>query len=342
MLLNNLTAMNPNISPNYSLQTAASRPNLFLSVLKDENHPLNTCWPEFLSHDQSQSQFADAIPSYAGLRKFQFAITEQDKIGDEHVIAIGRSIPFYWPQLDSVSTVRIAKWFGEGDEMCEKVMKSLPDGGWDTIASRGVRQYRFRNGIQEPMPNPHFVLTEDQKRDVEICMIASKPNALSALSVTVRPDRRGAGLAEALIEQMKKVAKEEGLKVLLAPLRPTKKTDFPCIDMECYISWTIGGPDPLPFDPWLRKHVRVGGKVVKVASQSQRVEGSVQDWAAWTGINIQWALREMDKARMKRGDDGRLYGELTIEGGLVPLKVYADGGKCTYVEPNVWVCHEVK
>lgn len=340
-----------------TIRNASSRLDLFTSLQEDPSHPLNTCWPEFLSHDQSQIQFADTVLSYPGLRKFQFAVTELDEKKREIIVAVGRSIPFYWPELESISKSQIAKWLSEGDEVCEEFLKTLPDGGWDTIVARGVRQHCFNNITSEWEQHTEVMLTEDQRRDERICLEPNQPNALSALSITVREDRRGMGLAEALVEELRKAAKEEGFKVLVAPLRPTRKASFPSLSMETYISWiedlhlsqrskrrmeNITVTKQLPFDSWLRKHIRLGGKVVKIASESMRVEGSIDDWQRWTGIDIPRILEEVGENEVKVDTDEQVYVEVKIEGGLVPLKVYVGDGTCTYVEPNVWVCHEVK
>ena len=36
--------------------------------------------------------------------------------------------------------------------------------------------------------------------------------------------------------------------------------------------------DGLPVDPWLRVHVRAGGKIVKVAPTSMVMAGSLAEW----------------------------------------------------------------
>jgi hypothetical protein len=346
-------------SSEYQLYTAQTRLDLW-DALKDTNHPLNMAWPRFLENDLSQQHFSDTILKYSGLRKFQFAIVEPDPTGGETMIACGRSIPFFWPELEEVRDIG-------GPSVYPHVLSSLPDGGWDTIVSRGIRQYFIREGLSlSSLP----ILTRDQEQDWMTCQTANKPNALSALSITVRADRRRLGLAERLIEIMKQTAQEEHLQVLVAPLRPTRKSEFPFIQMQNYVNWTQtkaaipsnlatlsssrleesspkagDGHAPrqeLLFDPWLRKHIWLGGRILKIAPSSMVVQGSVTEWQAWTGIDFHHLLRESHSRDLKREQDSnRMYLEIPIPGGLVPLRVYVTEKTCTYIEPNVWLYHQV-
>jgi hypothetical protein len=82
-------------------------------------------------------------------------------------------------------------------------------------------------------------------------------------------------------------------------------------------------PDGLPADPWLRVHVRAGGRVVKVAPTSMVVAGTVADWRRWTGMAF---VRS---------------GEWVVPGALAPVHVSLERDRGAYVEPNVWVRHAV-
>ena len=129
--------------------------------------------------------------------------------------------------------------------------------------------------------------------------------------------RQGEGLSALLIEAMRGLAREHGYSALVAPVRPTWKERYPLIPMERYARWTRD--DGLPFDPWLRVHARLGAELVEVCPASMRIEGTAGEWEEWTGIAFP--------------DDG----EYLVPGGLVPVVV--EGGRGTYVEPNVWMRH---
>ncbi|KAM6530106.1 hypothetical protein FALCPG4_008230 [Fusarium falciforme] len=351
----------------HHLHTAHTRPDLW-NHLQDPNHPLNTAWPYFLEQDTTLLNLSQKICDFAGLRKFQYVISERNDAGDEELVACGRSIPFFWQEL------RDAEKGGRLD-LNPRLFQSLPDGGWDTMVARGIRQY-MASHTEESSSWPWSsapITTEDQEKDTARASSPEPPNALSALAVTVRADRRRTGLAERILQKMKDTARQEGLKILVVPLRPTKKSSHPFVPMEEYITWTQAAlkqticrtPSPfrvtpqstvqpitisskdhalkssLPFDPWLRKHVRMGAKIAKVAHKSMEVEASLDDWAAWTGIDFDSfpnapIVREMDgKSRVVE------YTQVALQGGLVPLKVYREEKRAVYIEPNVWIYHQL-
>lgn len=342
----------------FNLYTAQSRLDLW-DALKDSNHPLSKVWPRFIDHDLSQEHFSDKMLNYSGLRKFQFVIVERDLTGREIIIACARSIPFFWPQLKDVSETGKL-------EAYPHVLQSLPDGGWDTILARGIRQHLAREGL----PSSSFpVLTRDQEDDLTTCGMINSPNALSAICIAIREDRRQLGFAERLIEAMRRTAQDEHFRALVVPLRPTRKSEFLSIPMEDYISWaqtdslSLDLPNPhshrrinslhnlvhgynfsheLPFDPWLRKHVRLGGTIAKIAPSSMFIQGTVAEWQDWTGIDFGRFFQKMQAEDLKiESVSNRKYLEVSVPGGLVPLRVYVREQTCTYIEPNVWLYHKI-
>ena len=84
---------------------------------------------------------------------------------------------------------------------------------------------------------------------------------LSALAGEVLPTYQGGGLSKVIIEVMAAMARSSGLAPLVAPVRPNQKHLYPLTPIERYVAWQRS--DGLPFDPWLRVHVRLGGKVVR-------------------------------------------------------------------------------
>jgi hypothetical protein len=146
-----------------------------------------------------------------------------------------------------------------------------------------------------------------------------EPDALSALLAIVDPSRRGEGLSALIIEGMRGVAAAAGLAELIAPVRPTWKERYPLIALERYAHWTRD--DGLPFDPWIRLHVRLGAELAEVCADSMRVSGTVEEWEEWTG--------------MRFPEDG----DYVVPGGLVPV-MFAEGVG-VYTEPNVWMRHGV-
>lgn len=147
-----------------------------------------------------------------------------------------------------------------------------------------------------------------------------EPNALSALAAEVAEDRQGRGLSGLVLQAMSAMARAAGLGPLVAPVRPTMKDRYPTIPIEQYAYWTR--PDGLPFDPWLRVHARIGGKVLRPEPESLEITAPVADWESWIGLRLP------------------ADGQYVFPAGLAPLTVKDGVGH--YFEPNVWMLHELR
>jgi len=150
-------------------------------------------------------------------------------------------------------------------------------------------------------------------------VVGRKPNAVSALEISLLPRMRGAGHSRTLLAAMKANARARGFADLYAPLRPNQKHLRPHVSMTEHVRELR--PDGLPADAWLRTHVRVGGRIVKVAPCSMTIVGTIADWSRWTGMTF---------ARS---------GAHAIEGALTPVSISLEHDQGIYVEPNVWVHH---
>ncbi|MGA5756689.1 N-acetyltransferase [Nonomuraea bangladeshensis] len=167
----------------------------------------------------------------------------------------------------------------------------LPDDGWDGVIRRGwLARARGR-----------------------------RANGVSALEISVRKDRQGEGLSGVMLRAMRERAALLGFAELVAPVRPNRKHLEPGTPMAEY-AWRVR-EDGLPYDPWLRVHVRAGGKIVKVAPRSMVVAGTLAEWRTWTGLPF-------DRS-----------GEVEVPGALTPVHCRVEHDHALYVEPNVWVSH---
>jgi hypothetical protein len=146
------------------------------------------------------------------------------------------------------------------------------------------------------------------------------PNTHVMLSIVVAPDARAKGFSARMIEVVKAIGQSEGMRFTLAPVRPNRKCEFPRLTFEDYLAKRTD--DDRIFDPWLRAHVRVGGKILSVCHRSMTIEGSIKTWSRWTG-------RDFSES-----------GTFVIDGALTPVTIDRDKDLGTYVEPNVWVLHE--
>ncbi|MDN4524087.1 non-ribosomal peptide synthetase [Fictibacillus fluitans] len=147
----------------------------------------------------------------------------------------------------------------------------------------------------------------------------NSPDTLLVLAGVVNEKYQGHGLASILIEAFKHMAHGQSLKRIIVPVRPTGKTQYPDLDFPEYCS--LLREDGLPVDPWLRSHIRAGGKVLQLAEKSQVVEGTIEDWK-------QWGLTDCTKA-----------GSYHIQDTLQPVWMDPDNDRGVYYDPSIWVQH---
>src|SRR4029453_12275874 len=85
-----------------------------------------------------------------------------------------------------------------------------------------------------------------------------------------------------MVLAMRAAARDAGYRAVIACVRPTDKERYPLTSIESYARWTRA--HGLPFDPWIRLHARLGGRIVRAAPEAMVVRGSVADWESWTGM----------------------------------------------------------
>ncbi len=145
------------------------------------------------------------------------------------------------------------------------------------------------------------------------------PDIASAVEIVIGQGHRGGGLSHRMLAALRDAARDAGLTRLVAPVRPNGKHRYPALPMAKYI--TMVREDGLPADPWLRVHVRTGGRIRKVAAASMVMAGSLAQWREWTGLPF-------DRT-----------GDVIVPEALVPVHCDAEHDHAVYVEPNVWVEH---
>jgi GNAT superfamily N-acetyltransferase len=170
-------------------------------------------------------------------------------------------------------------------------LADLPDKGWDWAFEQAVRDHRA--GLE--------------------------PNLQCALQIAIHPDYRNQGLSAYMVRAMREIGRRKGFAHLIAPVRPSLKNIYPLTPMENYITWTT--PESLPFDPWLRVHVRVGGRILKPCLCAMTIRGSVADWEEWTGMKFPES------------------GTYIVPGALHPVEFDLEANEGLYIEANVWTVH---
>ncbi len=158
-------------------------------------------------------------------------------------------------------------------------------------------------------------------RGVGLFEDGGEPNTLSALAIEIPPAHQGGGLSRTMIGGMHEIAAKHGFADLIAPLRPTWKERYPLTPIERYAAWTR--EDGLPFDPWIRLHVRLGAEILLPVQESMRITGTVGDWEEWTETPFPES------------------GSYVFPSALALLEVDREADLGAYWEPNVWVRHSV-
>jgi len=173
----------------------------------------------------------------------------------------------------------------------EQPIEELSEGGWDWVFLKAI---------------------EDHKKGIE-------PNTQSAIQVAIRPEYQGMGLSAKMIQAIRNIGKSKGFKNLVAPVRPSEKSKYPLTSIDDYITWKSN--DGLPFDAWLRVHVRAGARIVKACHESMIIKGTRTDWESWTD--------------MKFPQSGTYF----VPGALNPISMNTEKDEGIYIEPNVWMVH---
>lgn len=174
----------------------------------------------------------------------------------------------------------------------DRSLDDLPR-GWDEVLVRGVQQAK----------------------------VGIVPNTLAALSITVAPQHQGRGLSGRLLECLRELARTHQFGHVLAPVRPVLKMKYPLVPIEEYVTWR--DKEGKVFDPWLRLHHEAGGRFLAVAPESVIVEGSVQDWEEWTGLQFPASRDYVVPAALS----------------VVSIDLHRNRG--VYRQPNVWMAHSI-
>jgi len=148
-----------------------------------------------------------------------------------------------------------------------------------------------------------------------------QPNTQSAIQINIHPDYQSQGLSQRMVQAMGSIGRSKRFKHLVAPVRPNQKSKYPLTSIDDYITWI--NAEGFPFDAWLRVHVRAGARIIKPCHQAMTVQGTRVEWEEWTG--------------MRFPQSGKYY----IPGVLNPINMNLETDTGIYVEPNVWMVHDL-
>lgn len=148
------------------------------------------------------------------------------------------------------------------------------------------------------------------------------PTDACALEITLASDVVGRGISAQCVAALRTICAERGLGRLFAPVRPTSKADEPETPFKEFVERRRD--DGLAADPWVRVHERLGASIEGVAPLSMTISGTLEDWKAWTGLEL---AEDQDR--------------FIVPGGLAPVLVDRGEQVGCYIEPNLWMCHDL-
>lgn len=219
---------------------------------------------------------------------------------------------------------------------------SVNESYWDRLYAPPFSHYQFLavlkendqeevigviNAIAFPWKHNSFNALPDNGWDCvfELGMQADEKQCpcqlISALSVTVDSRYRGQGIPQRLIKTLKAYAKDQGYLGVVVPVRPTLKHRYPLHSFEEYCQWKNDNNEP--FDPWIRTHWRLGATIIKIAPQSMKIEAPKETWEQWTSLRFPTS------------------GDYAIPMGLAPVSIDIQHQSGTYLEPNLWMFHDI-
>jgi|SRR5215211_4546174 len=188
----------------------------------------------------------------------------------------------------------------------------------DGVVAAGYSAPLYWDGTTEGLPEGWDAAFEQALADLAS---GREPTAMSALLTTVDPAYQGRGLSAAVLEALKAEARKAGMRAMIAPVRPTMKARYPLAPIEAYVGWRNDRGEV--FDPWLRVHEKLGAKFSKIAPSSMDISGAVAQWEGWTGMAFPQS------------------GRYVVPGALCPVEVDREQDLVRYVEPNVWMVHQL-
>ncbi|MEU6670134.1 N-acetyltransferase [Streptomyces sp. NPDC046727] len=239
----------------------------------------------------SLAERPDRLPAVLGMTDTWPEFVTNDPVGNTHYGRIPTELPEYALFAEDEHGQVVAHAYSVPFALDVEGRGSLPARGWDQVLAWAFADLRR----------------------------GTRPDTVSAISVTIAPHAQGHGLSAVLLSAMRDNARARGFREVVAPVRPNAKHREPHTPIAEYAHRVR--PDGLPEDPWLRVHARAGATIDSIASASMTVSGSLEEWRRWTGLPFDTA------------------GDVEVPGGLVPVRCEPERGYAVYVEPNVWMRH---
>lgn len=146
-----------------------------------------------------------------------------------------------------------------------------------------------------------------------------KPNAILGLTGVVTEKFRSKGLSTLIVKAFRRLCGLHGLSYFFGPVRPVGMFEHGHLDFATWVDSVDERGEPK--DHWLRTHKRLGATIVGAAPLSQLVEGTLSEWATWTG-------QSWEKS-----------GSYILSDTLQPIEVHVEEDYARYYDPSIWVMH---
>ena len=216
-----------------------------------------------------------------------------DQVANELWHELLDRFPDYQLALYDTENKRVAAMGNSFPLRWDDSLENLPEGGWDWAFVEAVNNHKQK----------------------------LSPNMQCAIQVVIHPDYQGHGLSAKVLQALHAVGNPKAYKHLIVPVRPNEKSKYPLISIDDYITWKT--EEGLPFDAWLRVHVRLGGRIIKTCHESKIIRGTTRNGKQWTKMKFPQS------------------GEYIIPARSIPIEMNIEKDEGIYIEPNVWMAHEV-
>lgn len=145
-----------------------------------------------------------------------------------------------------------------------------------------------------------------------------QPRWACALGASILPEAQRGGLSADLLRVLRDQALSLGYEGLVAPVRPSAKSKMPHLDISAYSCVRL--QDGRHFDPWVRVHESLGGRILRTTERSMWWWGSREQWEEWLSMRLP--------------DNGRL-----VPSGSIGWLTLVDGWG-ELVEGSIWILHK--
>lgn len=220
-----------------------------------------------------------------------------------------------------------APWLRASPETLTKRAEAFPEGQlaiWTPegrpIASLSLSRFNY-DGDPQALPTWDEIMGDPPTGEHTF---VPDGNAIGMMSINVHPEFQGAGLTRVIIDDVKKRAKDLGIKHIMGSFRPSQFGEWTHEHpREGFVTYALKErPDNLPLDAWLRALTRNGMRMLRVDDAAMVVpEVPIEEFNNYRETYNPEKWRQIAPHVWRCGETG----------------VWITGeNSATYIESNVW------